>query len=51
MDIKTLLKNKKKKIITREKIYDLRDMLEYIEKNVKPRPHLDVVKWMEKHGR
>jgi hypothetical protein len=42
---------KKRKIINvRIKKYDLREMLEFIEKNVKPRPDLDVVKWIEKNG-
>lgn len=42
---------KKRKTNVRVKKYDLRDLLEYVEKNMEPHPRLNVVKWMEKHGR
>jgi hypothetical protein len=45
---KHLIKSKR---IRSTKIYDLKDILEYVEKHVKPNPNLDVVKWMAKNGR
>jgi len=42
---------KKRKINSEAKIYDLIDILEYVEKNMKPHPRLNMVKWMAKHGR
>jgi len=50
MNLKSLVKKRKpaKRI---KKIHDLRDLLDYVEKNMKPHPRLDVVKWMAKHGR
>lgn len=43
--------DKRRKTVIRMKKYDLGDLLEYVRKNVKPRPRLNVIKWMEKHGR
>lgn len=42
--------SKKRRISLQVKKYDLADMIEYVKKNVKPRPHLNVVKWIEEHG-
>lgn len=42
---------KREKIIKVKKCVDLEEMIAFIEKNVKPRPNLDVVKWMAKNGR
>jgi hypothetical protein len=42
---------KKRKINVRIKKYDLREMLEFVDKNMKAHPNLNVVKWMEKNGR
>jgi len=50
--MKTIQKVKRKAVkINAVKYCDPNEILEYFKKNVKPRPHLDVVKWMEKNGR
>lgn len=43
--------NKAGKSGVKIKKYDLANLLEYVEKHMKPHPHWDVVKWLEKHGR
>lgn len=50
MSIRKTTKKKIRKICI-SKYYDLNEMIEYFRKNIKPRPNLDVVKWMEKNGR
>ena len=42
---------KKRKIIKVRRYDNLEEMIAFIEKNFKKHPHLDVVKWMAKHGR
>jgi hypothetical protein len=50
--MKTQQKEKKRAVkVQIGKSFDPIEILEYFKKNVKPRPYLDVVKWMEKHGR
>jgi len=45
----------KKRTINRKirikKKYNLKDLMEYVEKNAKPHPNFDVLKWMKVHGR
>ena len=51
-NMKTKQEVKKRAIKVRiGKSIDPNEMIEYFRKNVKAKPHLDVVKWMEKNGR